>query len=117
MKGMQTTPKPFPGLPAPVAGYFEHQTTRPAAVAQSFADDALVVDERQEHRGRAAIEAWTAAANSQYKPTTELLAAEFDGPLTTVRAKVTGSFPGSPIELRFHFTLADGLITRLEIAP
>ncbi|MFP2961138.1 nuclear transport factor 2 family protein [Myxococcus sp. 1LA] len=114
---MQTTPNQPPALPAPIAGYFAHETTSPAAVARFFTDDALVVDERREHRGRAAIEAWDAAANGQYKLTTELLAAEFDGPRTTVRAKVTGTFPGSPIELRFRFTLEGGLITRLEIAP
>ncbi|NNB87827.1 nuclear transport factor 2 family protein [Corallococcus exiguus] len=114
---MQTTPNLLPGQPAPIAGYFAHATTRPAAVARCFTDDALVVDERHEHRGRAAIEAWTAAANGKYKFTTELLAAEFDGPRTTVRANVTGNFPGSPIELRYRFTLAGGLITRLEIAP
>jgi hypothetical protein len=28
---------------------------------------------------------------------------------------VTGTFPGSPIELRFHFTLHGELISRLEI--
>ena len=114
---MQTTPKQPPGLPAPIAEYFTHETTSPAAVARCFTDDALVVDERQEHRGRAAIEAWNAAAHGRYKLTTELLAAEFDGPRTTVRANVTGNFPGSPIQLRFRFTLEGGLITRLEIAP
>lgn len=34
-----------------------------------------------------------------------------------MRAKVTGNFPGSPIELRLHFTLGGALIDRLEIAP
>ncbi|RYZ17423.1 MAG: nuclear transport factor 2 family protein [Myxococcaceae bacterium] len=114
---MQTTPDPLPGLPAPIASYFTHETTDPAAVARCFTDDALVVDERHEHRGRAAIESWNAAAHSKYTFTTQLLAAESDGARTTVRAKVMGNFPGSPIELRFRFTLADGLIARLEIAP
>ncbi|AEI61966.1 hypothetical protein LILAB_00150 [Corallococcus macrosporus] len=86
-------------------------------MARCFTDDALVVDERHEHRGRAAIEAWNAAANGKFTFTTELLAAEFDGPLITVRANVTGTFPGSPIQLHFRFTLAGGLISRLEIAP
>ncbi|WP_223643666.1 nuclear transport factor 2 family protein [Corallococcus sp. EGB] len=114
---MQTTPDQLPSLPAPIAGYFAHEKTSPAAVARCFTDDAVVVDERREHRGRAAIEAWNAAANSKYKFTTTLLAVEFDGPRTTVRANIAGNFPGSPVELRFRFTLAGGLITRLEIAP
>lgn len=103
-------------LPAPVAGYFAHETTDPNAVARCFTEDAVVVDERNEHRGRAAIAAWHAAAVASYGMTTEVLAAQSDGPRTTVRARVSGSFPGSPIELQFRFTLAANLIARLEIS-
>lgn len=114
---MQANPTETPDLPAAIADYFAHQTTDPEAVARCFTEDALVVDERQEHRGRAAIAAWIAAANARFTPTTEVLAAETEAARTTVRAKVTGDFPGSPVDLRFRFDLADGLITRLEIAP
>jgi hypothetical protein len=34
-----------------------------------------------------------------------------------VTAEIRGKFPGSPIVLRFKFTLDDGRISRLEIAP
>jgi len=114
---MQTTPTATPELPAPIAGYFAHEATDPAAVAQCFTGNAIVVDERREHRGRLAIEAWNAAARRAFTFSTEVLAIEPDGPRTTVRSKVTGNFPGSPIELRYRFTLEDGLIARLEIAP
>jgi hypothetical protein len=33
-----------------------------------------------------------------------------------VNSRVTGDFPGSPIELRYRFTLAGDEIARLEIA-
>jgi hypothetical protein len=106
-----------PEMPAPIASYFAHETTDPEAVARCFTEDALVVDERHEHRGRAAIAAWNAAANAKYRFATDVLTKEVDGDRVTVRAKVTGNFPGSPIELRFRFTLAGGLIARLEVTP
>jgi ketosteroid isomerase-like protein len=114
---MQAQPTKHPELPAPIAGFFAHQTTDAEVVARYFTEDGVVVDERQEHHGRAAIEAWNASANAKYKFTTEVLAAEAEGERLTVRAQVTGTFPGSPVELSFRFTLAGPLIGRLEIAP
>src|SRR5258707_6499 len=45
-------------LPAPVAAYFAADTTGAEAVAQCFTDGAVVIDERQEYRGRTAIARW-----------------------------------------------------------
>jgi hypothetical protein len=42
-------------LPAPVAAYFAADTTGAEAVAQCFTVGAVVIDERQEYRGRTAI--------------------------------------------------------------
>lgn len=106
-----------PALPASVASYFENETGAPEAVARCFTDDAVVLDERQEHRGRVAIAAWNAAGHAKYGFTTEPLRSSIEGDVFTVAAQVTGTFPGSPIELRFHFHLEGGLIARLEIAP
>lgn len=102
--------------PAPVACYFASETKGPAAVASCFTEDAVILDERSEHRGRSAIAAWSAASNAKYSVTTEPLSSSTEGDICTVRAKVTGTFPGSPIELRFYFTLEGSLIARLEIA-
>lgn len=104
-------------LPPPIATYFANERTDAAALSRCFTQDAVVADEQHEHRGRAAIAAWNAAAVATYAMATEPLAVATDGSRTDVRAKVTGTFPGSPIELRFRFTLAGDLITRLEIAP
>ena len=111
---MQTT---TPSLPAPIAGYFAHQTTDSRALARCFTEDALVVDERKEHRGRAAIGAWNASVTAKVALTTQVLAVETATGDTVVRANVSGTFPGSPVELRFRFTLKGDLIARLEIAP
>jgi hypothetical protein len=47
----------------------------------------------------------------------EPVAIEKDGERFIVTGHVTGNFPGSPIDLRYVFTLRDGAIVRLEIAP
>ncbi|MCW5790448.1 MAG: nuclear transport factor 2 family protein [Polyangiaceae bacterium] len=105
------------GLPTPIAGYFTHEASDPRALAQCFTEDALVIDEREERRGRGAIEAWNRAVTAKIAFTTQVLTVETEGDDTLVRATVSGSFPGSPVELRFRFTLEGDLISRLEIAP
>lgn len=114
---MQTKPAVSLKLLAPIASFFTHETTDPQAVAQCFSDEAVVCDEGHEHHGRAAIAAWNAVVVGKYKFTSEPLSAETVGAETTVTARVTGSFPGSPVRLRFRFTVIGDLISRLEIAP
>ena len=103
-------------LPAPVAAYFAADTTGAEAVAQCFTDGGVVIDERQEYRGRTAIARWKAEASAKYRYTTKPLAVQVSGNVITVTGLVTGDFPGSPIELQYHFTLEGDKIARLEIA-
>jgi hypothetical protein len=114
---MQTKPAAPLKLPAPIARFFAHETADPHAVARCFSDGAVVRDEGHEHHGRAAISEWDADAVSKYEFSAEPLTAETVGVETTVTAHVTGSFPGSPVRLRFRFTVIGELISRLEIAP
>lgn len=110
---MTSTPRASLALPPPVARYFAPDTLD--ADARCFRDDAVVIDEQRTHRGRAAIARWKAAASEQYHYTSEPLTQETAGDETIVTARVTGDFPGSPVTLRFHFTLASEAIARLEI--
>ena len=104
-------------LPAPVAAYFGADTTGAEAVAQCFTDGAVVIDERQEHRGRMAIARWKAEASARFRYTVEQLGVHVSGDQTTVTCRVAGDFPGSPVELEYHFTLEGDKIARLEIVP
>ena len=104
-------------LPAPVAAYFVADTTGADAVAQCFTDGAVVIDERQEYRGRTAIARWKVEASTKFRYTVERLRVRVSGGQTTVTGRVTGDFPGSPVELQYHFTLEGDKIARLEIAP
>ena len=104
-------------LPAPVAAYFAADTTGAEAVAQCFTDAAVVIDERQQYRGRTAIARWKAEASSKFRYSVERLRGHVSGDQTTVTGRVTGNFPGSPVELQYRFTLEGDKIARLEIAP
>ena len=104
-------------LPAPVAAYFAADTTGAEAVAQCFTDGAVVIDERQEYLGRTAIARWKAEASAKFRYTVDQLGAQVSGNQTTVAGRVTGDFPGSPVDLRYRFTVEGDKIARLEIAP
>ncbi len=84
-------------------------------MASCFIENAVVVDEWREQHGRQAIGHWKTEATAKYHYTSELLAVDFSGADVTVIARVTGEFPGSPIELQYRFTLEDDRIARLEI--
>jgi len=103
-------------LPPPIQAYFDADRRGDAeALQRCFAPDAMVTDEGRVYRGRAAIDGWWRAAKVKYEHRAEPLSlAEADG-AATVRARVSGAFPGSPVELAFAFRLAGGLITALEI--
>lgn len=104
-------------LPAPVAAYFAADTTGAEAVALCFTDGAVVLDERQEYRGRAAIARWKAEASAKFRYTVDRIGARVSRDQTTVTGRVTGDFPGSPVDLQYRFTLEGDKIARLEIAP
>ena len=94
-------------LPPTIAAFFQafnaHDTDTFTAL---FAGDAFVADEGREYRGTAAIKGWIQKANASYKPRavpTELAHSD----------EVSGTFPGSPAPLHYHFTLKDDKIAAL----
>jgi Luciferase-like monooxygenase/SnoaL-like domain len=105
--------------PVAVTAYFEADARRDHdAVVALFSDDAEVVDERQSWRGRDQIRAWRAWPASKYTYTTEIATIAQTGPdRYGATGRLEGNFPGATVELSWDFTIARGLITRLEIAP
>jgi hypothetical protein len=105
-----------PALPPPLEVYFRAVNAHDAdRIAACFTADAVVRDERQDQVGRDAIRAWADETGRRYRHTVDLLACAAEAGRTVVTARVTGDFPGSPIELRYFFGLADGLIHELKI--
>jgi len=104
-------------LPEPIAAYFDADRQDGPAVARCFTKDGLVLDESHTHSGLAAIEAWKTASSAKYTYTATPHTLETQGRSYTVTSRVSGDFPGSPLDLRYRFTLERGKIATLEIAP
>ena len=104
-------------LPQPIAAYFLADKGDSAALAQCFTENAVVKDEGHTYRGRAAIQQWKADASAKYQYTCEPLACEQQDGKIVVTSRLTGNFPGSPVNLRFCFELAGVKIAALEITP
>lgn len=103
-------------LPTPIAAYIAAENSGDAeAMARCFAEDAVVRDEKKTMRGLAAIKRWKAETSKKYRHTMEPLALTRKGGKTIVTNRLTGNFPGSPIELAFTFTLEGDKIASLEI--
>jgi len=104
-------------LPPHIAAYFAADRADAAAVAAFFTDDAVVKDEGETHRGKAAIRAWKADASRKYSYSiTPVAVAEEDGKIV-VTCHLVGNFPGGEVNLR-HFVRVEGdKIAFLEIIP
>ena|SRR5438477_12095435 len=103
-------------LPKPIALYVAAENTGDANLFdQCFAEGAVVRDENETHRGLAEIKKWKAETKKKYQHTVDpLRVSEKDGRFI-VTNRLTGNFPGSPIELEFAFTLNRDKIVLLEI--
>lgn len=108
---------PITKLPSPVADYVAGANAQDAnAVTASFSEDAVVRDEGQTRQGIPAIREWAEEVSRKYRPTVEVLDVAATDGRTIVRGRVSGDFPGSPIDLRYAFTLNGEKIARLEIS-
>lgn len=85
------------------------------AYANCFADGAIVSDEGKTHSGRKEIEQWIADANEKYRSVMKPLAYEQMGSVGVLSAEVSGTFPGSPLVLKFHFDIHNGFIQSLKV--
>ncbi|WP_370674349.1 nuclear transport factor 2 family protein [Pleomorphomonas sp. PLEO] len=102
-------------FPTPIAAYFIADAKNGDAMAQCFTDTGVVKDEGHTYTGREAIRAWKAEASSKYSYVSEPQAIGTDGARTVVTSRLTGNFPGSPVDLRFFFLLDGDKISELEI--
>lgn len=103
-------------LPDPVITYFGISNGADASrVGDCFVTDATVTDEKQTHRGISAIELWQRQVREASTYNVTPLEASRTGDHLTVRTRVEGDFPGSPIELNHLFVLENDKIRSLEI--
>ena len=103
-------------LPKPIALYVLAENSGDTSLFdQCFADSATVRDENETHEGLADIKEWKTETKRKYQHTIAPLSIiEKDGAFV-VTNRLTGNFPGSPIELEFVFTIRNDKIVSLEI--
>jgi hypothetical protein len=104
-------------LPEPIATYFAADKESAEAVARCFTETAVVKDEGHTYTGRAAIKKWKEDASAKYQYTSEPFACERKDGQIVVTSRLTGNFPGSPVNLRFFFGLDGDKIASLEVIP
>lgn len=104
-------------LPEPVAAYFNADKHDGEAIMRCFTEQAVVKDEGRTHSGSAAIKAWKIDASTKYSYTSAPFAIVEEGGGYVVTSRLTGNFPGSPLDLRFAFRLERDKIAYLEITP
>jgi hypothetical protein len=87
-------------MPEPVAEYLAAEEAKDAdALSRCFTEDGTVHDEGRDYHGRDSIRQWKQAADAKYRYVLRAVNVQTLGDSVTVRARLTGKFPGSPVEL------------------
>ncbi len=104
-------------LPPSIQAYFAAKTHNDGdAMLAPFAESAIVQDEGKEMRGLPAIREWMKETNRKYRYTVEVTGVTENANTATVTCRLTGDFPGSPVDVNYAFVLKDGKIANLEIS-
>ncbi|CAI8969124.1 SnoaL-like domain-containing protein [Pseudomonas sp. IT-P44] len=109
---------PASALAPAIAAYIAAANARDTStVASFFAEDANVFDEGQHRIGTQAIAQWMQDTARRYQPKVEVLDVQQRTGKVLVHNLISGTFPGSPLELRYMFRLNEqGKIARLDIS-
>ena len=83
--------------------------------ANLFSETAVVFDEGKTHNGRLEIERWIDHSNKNYQSVMKPLEYTEHGTTAILTAECSGTFPGSPITLKFHFNIVDEQIQHLKV--
>jgi hypothetical protein len=115
----ESSPRVEAELPEVISRYQDAHDRRDTEVAlTAFTPDAKVVDDGHEFNGTEQVRDWLSTAATKFTFTRTLLTAESVGAgAWVVVNRLEGDFPGGVVDLRYQFTLTDGLISELLIAP
>jgi len=85
------------------------------AYANCFSETGTMVDEGKTHKGRVGIQHLIEESNRKYRSVMKAL--DYTGSDTSgiLSAECSGTFPGSPLTLKFHFDIVDGQIQYLKV--
>ncbi len=114
---MTTTDVTPTQLPSTIRTFLDAHAARDVdAAARTFAPTAVVRDQGETFRGTAEVLGFLRHQGGEFTYTTELLGGRrIDDTHWVAVNHLEGDFPGGVADLDYRFTLADGLITELEI--
>ncbi len=102
-------------LPPILVTYFEAANAQDVELYTAcFSEDATVKDMNEIIQGRENIANWNRVINKKYNATTIVKSWVQTDDGADVMTEVSGTFPGSPIELTFRFKVQDNKINELE---
>lgn len=103
-------------LPNPIETFVRAENSGDVeSMSECFAPYATVRDEGHYYEGLPAIKSWQAMSRKKYHHTLTPLEIRTSDGTTTLKAELSGTFPGSPITADFHFALVDDRIASLQI--
>jgi len=85
------------------------------AYANCFSETGVMLEEGKPYKGRIAIRHLIAETNEKYKSVMKPLEYTEHGTSGVLSAEVSGTFPGSPVVLKFHFEIIEGKIEHLKV--
>ena len=103
-------------LPRPIESYVRAENAGDVeAISECFAPYATVRDEGHYYEGLPAIKNWKTQTMKKYNHTVTPLEISTSNGNATLKARLSGTFPGSPVTANFHFALVDDQIASLQI--
>lgn len=103
-------------LPNPIETFVRAENSGDVeSMSECFVPYATVRDEGNYYEGLPAIKAWQAMSRKKYNHTLTPLEITTSDGTATLKAELSGTFPGSPITADFHFALVDDRIASLQI--
>ena len=103
-------------LPRTIQNYIDASNAHDVqSILACFADDATVRDENTTHHGKIDIERWATETIEKYKFQFKPLSTEEHDREIVAAVEISGTFPGSPITLDYHFAIANKKIASLII--
>ena len=103
-------------LPAIIQNYIDASNAHDVdSILACFDENAEVRDENETRRGKDVIADWIGTTIAKYKFQFSPLSVKENGQDICVVVKVSGTFPGSPVTLDYHFATADNKISSLTI--
>ncbi|WP_210569127.1 nuclear transport factor 2 family protein [Streptomyces sp. GESEQ-4] len=106
-------------LPEVITRYLNaHRAHDTAGAITAFTREATVIDDGHTYEGAEAIGEWLDRSATEFSYTIHLTGAQqTDATRYIATHHLEGDFPGGTVDLRYQFTLHDGLIERLVIEP